>query len=50
MELSNAYRGTKIIEAIENYSLAQLNTISKAEPNHQNGNNLFFTDQEFPLN
>lgn len=47
MELSNAYKATKVVEAIENYSLAELNTTTEAKPTRSSGDNWFYDDEYF---
>ncbi len=47
MELSNVYKATKIVETIENYSIAESNKFTYSEPINLDGDNWFYEDEQF---
>jgi hypothetical protein len=49
MELSSAFKATKIIETIENYSIAESNLLFPSQPLAPNKDNWFYEDEHFWL-
>lgn len=47
MELSNVFKATKIIETIENYSIAENNRFTYSEPTNPNESDWFYEDKQF---
>jgi len=47
MELSNAFKATKVVETIENYSRAESNEFTYIEPITSNGEDWFYEDDHF---
>ena len=47
MELSNVFKATKIVETIENYSIAENNKFTYSEPKNINHDDWFYEDEQF---
>jgi hypothetical protein len=47
MTLSKAYKATKIIEAIENYSLFEINKLKESKSTRKKRNDWYYSDHEF---
>jgi len=47
MELSTLFKATKIVETIENYSIAESNKFTYSVPTNINGDDWFYEDEQF---
>lgn len=47
MDLSNLFKATKIIETIENYSIADSNEFINADPSNLDNDNWIYSDEQF---
>lgn len=47
MELSTLFKTTKIVETIENYSIAESNKFTYSVPTNMNGDDWFYEDEQF---